>query len=286
MSPEELYQRLILRGYKSKIRREEVVLEVCRFCGNPKWNLELNAPRGVFYAWCCNAGGRLDALLSEWFGESIQLEVRSDRGLKNQRASAAPGAIPRIPAYEHPVAAGYLQRRGISADLARDYELTICAQAHFLQHRILVPIKDFWTGVTIGYSGRSFINAQPKYLTTLTTKIVAGYRQRANRTLCILVEGFFDGIAIHHAGFQAAVLGGIANRQLLEFVARIYRTIPLAIMLDGDAKEKAQRLQASLIPIHPIPIIPLPMNWDPGVLQPLVVKLLVQTHVGQDYALP
>lgn len=277
MTPAELKEQLLLIGVACTIRRDEVVVETCRFCGNPKHNLELNPGRGLFHCWACGAGGRLEALLHEWLGITVSLPVDTSR--RGPKKLVLPGTFHSVPAYTLEMAATYLRRRGIPEEVAQAYEITVCLEkGHMLYGRLVLPVKDFWSGVTIGHVGRTYGTDYPKYLSTLNVRMVVGYRMRQASTPCVLVEGIFDGIAVHRAGFHAAVLLGVNAPRFEYFVARLAPTTPVLIMLDAEASTEAQALRWVVKAVRGVdpPVVHLPGKLDPAQLVPTVLGRLVQ----------
>ncbi len=282
MTPEELKQQLTRIAVPCRVQREEVVVETCRFCANPKWNLELNAIRGLFHCWACDAGGRLDGLLEAWLGGKFHIPVQDGRDAKKKPAWEKAIGFEGMPAYDMLSAATYLQRRGVERATAQDYGLVVCTQqGHQLQGRLTLPLCDFWTGVVVGHVGRSYTGKHPKYLSTLRTRdVVVGHRVRSWSTACVLVEGNFDAITIHRAGFHAVVLGGVSAPWLKTFVARLEPVTPLVVMLDGAAREEAWRLRWVLEGVRPTSApnrtVFLAPEMDPAELRPDVVCRLVE----------
>jgi hypothetical protein len=287
MTPEELRGQLQISGIACRIEREEVVAETCRFCGNTHWNLDMNAAKGTYHCWVCDAGGRLDALLRDWLGGNFYIPVRY---VPKKKAGGAPVTdFTSIAAHEVAPAKSYLQKRGIDYVTSRSYEIVVCTDAkHPLNGRLVIPIRDFWTQEVIGYIGRSFTGKQPKYLSTLSTRKITGYRASSWNAPCIFVEGFFDGIAVHRAGFHAAVLGGTSSTDVLEFASRLPSTIPRIVMLDGSAKEEANRLKQTLIIERgitrdtPVRLVDLPSDYDPATFKPSVLRWLVKRALTTD----
>ena len=100
-----------------------------------------------------------------------------------------------------------------------------------------------------------------------------------HKTVHVAVEGVFDGIAVHRAGWNAAVmLGQGAKEPVVEWACRIPAKHWIFIMLDGDAKTHANQLLHTIKPVHKrIIIITLPDHLDPGGLLPETLDhLLVQ----------
>jgi DNA primase len=288
MTPDALADKLLLSGYECRIRGKEVVLHTCTECGNDRWNLELWAEGGLFKCWACGASGRLERFLRTLTGDdSVHIPVTTAR--RTTRTSLTP-TIPnrffQYPAWEMESARIYLGRRGLREGETVSYGLTVCVEkGHLLDGRIVIPLLDYWSQETIGYAGRSYTNRRPKYLSTLARRQITGWRVVDRHKACVLVEGPFDGITVHRAGFNAAVLGGTHLAIVAEFIARLSPEIPVVIMLDGSAQEEAKRLTAQVQAVRiaqggDVLIITLPEESDPANYAPEVLHHLLQTKIA------
>lgn len=275
MRPEDLLRELKISGYSSRIAGEEVKVETCWFCANDRWNMELNGPRGVYHCWACGSSGRLDALLTRTLGGNYEIPIQLSGG------NFLPGLHPKAPEFQHrpaeevESATTYLRTRGFAPHIIRTYGLLVCVEeGHSLFNRILFPIREFWTNLIVGYAGRTYTGRHPKYLYDIDHRVIAGHRHRRASTPTIIVEGPMDGIAVHRAGFQAAVLSGISAARIEEFAASFHSLTPepLIILLDGDAKDAARRLLWTLKPIHPAIQLDLPPGRDPADFSPRVLS--------------
>lgn len=277
MTPQELQSALIGSGVPCRIQRQEVVIQVCVFCTNAKWNLECNAEKGVFHAWCCKRGGRLDQLLRDLTGQEYRIAVQRVQ----KDPTVAPIKVEEFKAKsvtEVLSAMTYLERRGITADLARFYGIVFVDQpGHQLHGRLAIPARDFWTGDIEGWTGRSYTGQRPKYITTLQRKIITGWKRRSNTAPAVVVEGPLDGVMVHQAGFSAAVLSGIGGAGVEEWAARMPAETEVVVMLDGDAVEQAQRLYWKIAAVRRAPVlITLPPEMDPASLGAPGVRRLVE----------
>jgi len=285
MTPEELQSQLNRSGIVCRIQREEVLIETCYFCGNNRWNLELSAPRGLFHCWACDEGGRLDRLLREWLGQDTHIPVQHTRRQSQAQRTAPTTPFATTSMHTIPSASAYLARRGVTQDMIAAYNLTVCTDTkHLLYNRIIIPILDFWNGVNLGYVGRTYTNQYPKYLSTLSQRIVAGYRVRISNTACIIIEGIFDGMAVHQAGYHAAILLGTGTSRIQEFISRLPRATPIAVMLDGAAQAEAERLKWIIQAVHasPVQLINLPVHTDPANFAPQVLRRLLSQTLSRD----
>ena len=287
MTTEELRTQLITIGITCRIQRNEVAVETCKFCGNTRWNLELNAMRGIYHCWACHASGRLDKLLHEWLGDTtIHIPVVLDSRSKSLALPQVTKDFNSVSAANVTWATQYLRRRGLGIEDIRRYGLMVCTTpTHKLSGRLVIPMYDFWGATLLGYVGRSITGKHPKYLTTMERKYITGYRATTGwDTPCVLVEGPFDGIAVHRASYHVAVLSGTANPMLLEFVSALPQETPVVILLDGAAQDEASTIYWSLKALcrtAPIIHVELPLDFDPADFSSIALKAFITrfTHV-------
>jgi DNA primase len=100
--------------------------------------------------------------------------------------------------------------------------------------RVVIPIHNEH-GELVAYAGRAIDGSEPRY------KLPAGFHKslelfnlhRVAEPEVILVEGFFDCMKVHQAGFSALALMGCSLSEAQEelLAAKFERIV---IMLDGD----------------------------------------------------
>ena len=113
------------------------------------------------------------------------------------------------------------------------------------RHRVMVPIRDR-QGRVIGFGGRSLDGAEPKYLNSPETEVFSkgqhlfGLDRAADpirrADLAVVVEGYFDVIALHAAGVTNAVaaLGTALSRQQITQLCRCCDSKRLVLNFDAD----------------------------------------------------
>lgn len=132
----------------------------------------------------------------------------------------------------------YLRARGIDDATAAEYEVGYYAGPGLMQHRLVIPIHD-GAGRLVSYCGRSLDGSDPRY------KFPAGFAKSrflfnlhramaTGQTTVIVVEGFFDCLKVHQAGFRSVVslMGSVLSKRQLELLVGRFTTVTL--MLDGD----------------------------------------------------
>jgi DNA primase len=163
-------------------------------------------------------------------GELVRKEESSNRPL----CFALSGVEPNHP---------YLAQRGIDPATATEFGVGFYPGPGLMSGRIVIPIRNLH-GQLVAYAGRALDDRPPKY------KLPAGFRKglelfnlpRAVATgaqTVIVVEGHFDCMRVHQAGFPCVValmgcsLSAAQESGLLDHFDRI------VLMLDGDAAGRA-----------------------------------------------
>jgi DNA primase len=127
------------------------------------------------------------------------------------------------------------------------------------RHRIVLPIFD-GRGRVIGFGGRSLGDEQPKYLNSPETELFDksqvlyglnfAREAIAQQDRAIVVEGYFDVIALHQAGIETSVaaLGTALGSQQVKALLRYCESKQVVLNFDADAAgiTAAQRAIASL----------------------------------------
>jgi DNA primase len=223
--------------------------------------------KNVFHCFACGAGGNVLDLVA-------QLEQCSQReaALRLQRRYlAADFAVPprpevprrdqlvtekreRNPALSfcltgldetHP----YVSARGLGGTTAAHFGIGFYRGRGIMHGRLAIPIHDEH-GRLVGYGGRSVTAEDPRY------RFPAGFRKSAvlfnyHRAAAlghdgvVMVEGFFDCMRVHQAGFRSAValMGAALSRDQENLLLQRFRQVTL--MLDGDSAGRTASLAAA-----------------------------------------
>lgn len=144
----------------------------------------------------------------------------------------------------------YLSTRGVDARTAAYFGIGYYAGPGLHSQRIVIPIHDAAGGL-VAYAGRSVGDqAEPKY------KFPAGFRKsvalfnlhrarQEGQTALIVVEGFFDCVRVHQAGFRnvVALMGCSMSHWQTEHVRDICSRAIL--LFDGDPAGSAGAIAAA-----------------------------------------
>ena len=165
--------------------------------------------------------------------------------------------------HEHP----YLKARNIDHETARYFDIGYCGKG-IMAGRVAIPIHDDG-GKLVAYCGRSIDDTQPKYRFPRgfsKSKVVYNLnrvRESKSREI-VVVEGFFDVLALYRAGIESVALMGCAvsqdqKNQLLSLEQR------LTLMFDGDSAGR-RGMNEALETLHesrPIKAVYLPEEVQP-----------------------
>jgi len=149
------------------------------------------------------------------------------------------------------------------------------------RHRVMVPIHDR-QGRVIGFGGRSLDGSEPKYLNSPETEVFEKGKHlfgldKATNTIrkqdrAVVVEGYFDVIALHAAGITNAVasLGTALSSQQITQLCRVTdgKRIVLNFDADGAGVRAANRAigeveQLALQGQLELRVVHLPSGKDP-----------------------
>lgn len=146
--------------------------------------------------------------------------------------------------YEHPYVLGR-----ISKETAREFGIAAYrGPGKYAKNRIVIPIHDEH-GALLAYAGRAVNGEEPRY------KLPTGFHKGhvlynlhrvddAATSICV-VEGFFDCLRVHEAGFPnvVALMGCSASPKQQELLLGFDRII---LFLDGDEPGKAASAEIAL----------------------------------------
>lgn len=121
-----------------------------------------------------------------------------------------------------------------------------------LRHRIVFPIHDS-EGQRAAYAGRSIDGSEPRYLFPpgfRKSQVVFNLHRAVEGSAgcAIVVEGFFDCLRVHQAGYRNVVaLMGVSLSEVQEKLL-LDRFPQLVLMLDGDeaGRRASQQLAVRL----------------------------------------
>ena len=220
-------------------------------------------------AWMEDCSIREAALrLRAWSGASGETGPPSQLVSKGERPGRSQEELRRLPftvrLQWHP----YLEQRGIQGQTAAWFGVGYYGGSGFLRGRMVFPIHDE-RGELVAYAGRTMDGREPRYLFppgfgksqvvfNLQRAVEAAARQGG---VGIVVEGFFDCLKVHQAGYGnvVALMGASISDRQSELLDTFRE---LVVMLDGDETgRRASRVLAARWPAAS-------MAWVPAGRQP------------------
>ncbi len=172
----------------------------------------------------------------------------------------------------------YLRDRGLDLDLAVKAGLVGKADNRYydrFRERIIFPIIDI-RGRVVGFGGRSIDAAEPKYLNSPETavfrksEVLYGLYQAkgaiSKAGYVILVEGYFDLIALHRSGLtnSVATMGTALTPGHVRILKRYAGSVCMLFDADEAGRKAALRgLDLALSEEMPTRVVVLPDGCDP-----------------------
>jgi len=295
---------IVLRHYRiTGLRRHRDQLQGC--CpihhGQRDDSFRVHLTKNIFQCFACGAGGNvLDFVaameqcsireaalrLQQWFGiggSGLPLYPTAAGGQKGElvrkkETSNLPlrFALTGVES-NHP----YVAERGIDPATAAEFGVGFYPRPGLMRGRIVIPIRNVH-GQLVAYAGRALDDRPPKY------KLPAGFRkalelfnlQRAMAVATgtvIIVEGYFDCMRVHQAGFPWVValmgssLSAAQESALLQYFDRI------VLMMDGDAAGRAasEVIATRLSGRRSVQILRVPDGSQPDQLSSAAIRQLL-----------
>jgi len=177
--------------------------------------------------------------------------------------------------------------RGVTKETLDHFGAGVCLSKGMFAGRFVIPLHDE-QGRLVGYAGRSLDDSEPKYLFPSNEKgFYKSYLlfnlHRALKTAAaddpvIVVEGFFDCMNVHQAGFPCVgLLGSSLSEQQEEFLAAHFNRVIL--LFDGDeagrkaAADSLPRLARRLF----VKVVSLPDGQQPDQLSSAAIHALLHS---------
>jgi DNA primase len=166
----------------------------------------------------------------------------------------------------------YLEQRGIRRQTASWFGAGYYGGSGFLRGRMVFPIHDE-RGELVAYAGRAMDDREPRYLFPpgfRKSQVVFNLHRAVESAagqggVAIVVEGFFDGLKVHQAGYGnvVALLGASLSERQSKLLDTYFRE--LVVMLDGD--ETGRRASRALAARWPDAYMAwVPAGWQPDQL--------------------
>lgn len=224
--------------------------------------------------------------LRGWSDVSGQTGLPNQLVSKGKRSGRSQEELPRLSFTLRLQGHPYLEQRGIQGQTATWFGAGYYAGSGFLRGRMVFPIHDE-RGELVAYAGRTLDGREPRYLFppgfhksqvvfNLHRAVESAARQRG---MAIIVEGFFDCLKVHQAGYSnvVALMGVSLSDRQSELLDTYFRE--LVVMLDGDeAGRRASRLLAARWPAASMAWVPA--GWQPDQLSSEAIERILRSASG------
>jgi 5S rRNA maturation endonuclease (ribonuclease M5) len=206
---------------------------------------------------------------SETPGETGLADQLVSKGTRAGRRQESLASLPfTLRLQWHP----YLEQRGILWQTAAWFGVGHYGGSGFLRERIVFPIHDE-RGQLVAYAGRTMDGREPRYLFPpgfCKSQVVFNLHRAVESAakqggVALVVEGFFDCLKVHQAGYGnvVALMGASVSDRQSELLNTYFRE--LVVMLDGDeAGRRASRVLAARWPASNMAWVPA--GWQPDQL--------------------
>jgi DNA primase len=273
--------------------------------GQGREAFHVNTAKQLFHCFSCGAGGTVLDLVAALEGCGLREAAQRLAVRWNVRVSHSGG-----PAFEtqqptvtekrkgvrplgfhlrgvdgrHP----YVRARGISERTAATFGIGFYAGPGVLSQRLVIPIHNE-AGQLVAYCGRSLDGAEPRY------KFPAGFAKSqvlfnlhraaaAGERTVVAVEGFFDCLKVHQAGYGSvvALMGAALYDRQRWLLTERFRSVIL--MLDGDEPgRRASAVMASRLAAYcPVRVIQLAVNTQPDQLSEQAIQEILAKEGGKE----
>lgn len=229
--------------------------------------------------------------LHEWFGTSTNVaQARTETASTKSGGESAPKKdIENAKGENKPLtfilkavdsSHVYLRQRGIKEEIARHFGVGYFAGRGSMSGRVVIPIHNNKSEL-VAYAGRAIDGTEPKY------KLPTGFFKScelfnlyravlAKRNVLIVVEGFFDCMKVHQAGFAnvVALMGSTLSEEQQKLITTFSQVV---LFLDGDeaGREGAKAIAARLVHSHFVKVVSLVGGKQPDQLSSEEIRILL-----------
>lgn len=233
-----MWDNTLKKKITHKLGRGQIVLKVCPFCSNDRFNIEVSVEKGIYHCWICNASGKVWKLFKElgipFEDDGLKVSTLPTTAPKDE-LSIKPFSLVKWDTYKT-----FLEARGLDQSDIDRYHILTTDKGKF-RGKIIFPLYEGFKLVYI--VGRDSV-AKGRYynINILRSSILPYYLGKTDKTTIHLCEGIFDAISINKLGYTSGVLLGtvLSNEQIRKIEAFGFKTV--VVCLDGDALDKAIKM--------------------------------------------
>jgi len=223
-------------------------------------------------------------------GGSRRLEAGTGFKKKEGRTAGSPfcgvpGANPPLGFVLSPLDRGhpYLRQRGIDRRTVECFQAGFYGGPGMMQERLVIAIHNP-RGQLVAYVGRALNGRPPRYKFPpgfqKSWELFNLHRALGSKSLqVIVVEGFFDCMRVHQAGFPSvvALMGAWLSRVQQQLLLEHFREVVL--LLDGDetGRRASQRIASQLSPQVAVRVVEVPLGRQPDQLTRSEIRRLLES---------
>lgn len=238
-----MWKETLKANYECKEVRGQIVLRVCPFCSNDKWNLEISIAKKVYHCWVCHSSGTVVK-----FFHSVGLSFTEDEGWRVTGSFSEEIKddldIAKFTHIDFEQFVDVFSVKGISRKDVYRYNLLYANSGKF-NGKMVIPLYE---GKKLVYAIARDLAKKGKYYNfKLDKSMILPYYLGSIRPLVIhLCEGVLDAMVINKLGFTSGVLLGthLSVGQIDKL--RKFGFKKAVVCLDGDAIAKAIKIYDEL----------------------------------------
>jgi DNA primase len=264
----------------------------------------VNTARQLFHCFSCGAGGTVLDLVAALEGCGVREAAQklaagrdlptaeSSRPCVWQRQSTVTEKIKELRPLSFRLRGvdgdhRYLAARGISTRTTAEFGIGFYAGPGLLSRRVVMPIHDE-RGRLVAYCGRSLDGTEPRYRFPAgfaKSQVLFNLHRAAaeGEEAVIVVEGFFDCLKVHQAGFRSvvALMGSALYERQRRLLIERFRQIVL--MLDGDqtGRRASEMIAARLAGWVSVRVIELAAAAQPDQLSESAIQEILAKEGGK-----
>ncbi len=304
--------QMVLDHYGIKLRRsgKELRGKCPIHKGEGSDAFHVSVSKGAFNCFSCGAKGNVldfvagmeqcslrDAALklAEWFGLIAAKQPAGERsGVKAPERATKQEQLRETPANKplgfalkgvdasHP----YLATRGISRETAEVFGVGFFPGKGTMSRRVVIPIHDEQEQL-VAYAGRAIDGSEPKY------KLPAGFKKsfvlynyhravEVPGSRVVVVEGFFDCLKVHQAGFDSVVglMGCTLAQEQEELLVSGFNEVALLLDADEPGRRAAAEIAACLVKRVWVRVVEAPQGRQPDQLSSEQLREILGREIG------
>ncbi|HSW50120.1 MAG TPA: CHC2 zinc finger domain-containing protein [Bryobacteraceae bacterium] len=271
--------------------------------GEGRAAFHVNTARQLFHCFSCRAGGTVLDLVAALEGCGVREAARKLAAWRDLPAAESSGRVSQ----KQPTVTEktkelrplsfrlrgvdgdhrHLAARGISTRTTAAFGIGFYAGPGLLSRRVVMPIHDEG-GRLVAYCGRSLDGTEPRYRFPAgfaKSQVLFNLHRAAaeGEEAVIVVEGLFDCLKVHQAGFRSvvALMGSALYERQRRLLTERFRQIVL--MLDGDqtGRRASETIAARLAGWVAVRVIELAAAAQPDQLSESAIQEILAKEGGK-----